>query len=72
MKAKEMFERLGYTYNKYAYGIEIILHTKYENYKYIRFDFKNKTYCCVYECEPMDVDMETHMAIIQQIKELGW
>lgn len=65
--AKEMFEKLGYTYNKWA--------------DYIRYDrgddrilfwLSDQTYAVEYYVSAMYVEMAELKAINKQCEELGW
>lgn len=76
MKAKEMFEAIGY------YGKESKDYILYEKkigittYN-ISFSLKLKEYACMFHNigdygKRLYIDIETHQAITQQMKELGW
>jgi hypothetical protein len=86
MIAKEMFKELGYVLDEEK-SVRSDLNSndfiKYVNKNHehyctaeVWFDLEQETYSHqdddVYECRPMDIDVDLHKAIIQQIKELGW
>ena len=80
MKAKEMFEQLGYkkliTHKTYMFYIkELRENPEYENdYIHLEFDFKDKTICKTYgdDNSVYEITLEELQAINQQVKELGW
>ena len=74
MSAKEMFEKLGFTdlgieFGILTYGIEVM---GIANGKSIVFDLNNKTYIADDYYDPMEINIDIHNAITQQMKELGW
>lgn len=69
MKAKEMFEELGF--KKYE-DIEKIVYSKPYTGSRIIFNKKEKYYSCDFLGFKFDVKMRTHIAINKQLKELGW
>lgn len=74
MSAKEMFRKLGYKYIKRDFEI-IYQYTKneyIEDYRYIKFDIKNKKIeLCDWQSE-FNLSLEELKAINKQVEELGW
>lgn len=68
MTAKEMFEKLGYKYDK---RISDIRYFKKDVYfiKEIIFEETDKE---VYIADPLCIEIDLFKAIHQQLKELGW
>ena len=80
MKAKEMFEALGY-YKGIDFPKTILNYEKFDNKgygKYISFDHLTEDYIVgniipkVPQPEIVRISKEEHQAITQQMKELGW
>ena len=76
--AKEMFEALGYDYTYYATQI-VIVDERQGREKGIVFNFDEKNYTASlmeeitdYEYIPLPINAKEHLAITQQMKELGW
>ena len=65
MTAKEMFEKLGYKYFKYDDFIQF----EKDNGDWISFDLDDKSYC---HEDRQGITLKEHIAIHQQMKELGW
>ncbi len=65
MKAKEMFEKLGWKLQNE--GLKIVYFNREYN-EIIEFDKEYEEYYV----ENLSIDMSTLQAIIQQCKELGW
>ena len=80
MKAKEMFEKLGYELNEQN-DKEILYKMKWEisSYYWVAFDILNKRFECFATSdspftppESYDINMDLLQAINKQIEELGW
>ena len=76
MKAKEMFEELGYHEKKQKNYILYEKNVGCTTYN-ISFSKKEKEYACMFHNigdygRRLYVDIELHKAIHQQMKELGW
>ena len=71
MKAKEMFEALGY---EFVYENELGLKYTQRDRPYKRAEFykEEKTYQFIISGTDQLVDTRTHLAIHQQMRELGW
>ena len=74
MKAKEMFEKLGYKIYDIKYYKNDICYIKGEDDEVrILFDLKQKEYLADIHYEGgIEMTVELHKAITQQMKELGW
>lgn len=77
MKAREMFEELGYTYRTICYKgeideIEYVTKGKYDTQ--IRFNIRNKVFKAYYGMEENSawLSIEHLQAINKQVEELGW
>lgn len=71
MKAKEMFENLGYSLevnneNLIKYSKEVC------GYTFFRFRLKDKEFCSGYQSVAHTTTRDELKAVIQQFKELGW
>lgn len=78
MNAREMFEELGYKFEKLNYQGETYFYSNKNSYggnDYVRiwFYIETKTYSVhsIYGSNNY-VDIKLHQAIHQQMKELGW
>ena len=65
MTAQEMFEKLGFNLSS-AGTIDTIIYKQHDSH--IRFWRDDR----VYDTFGFDITVETHQAITQQMKELGW
>ena len=73
MKAKEMFEALGYEYYEGEYSIRYIANCDMdEDYISIGFGLLSHTFYAQHNCNPNDITIDEFKAIQQQLKELGW
>lgn len=73
MKAKEMFEALGYEYYEGEYSIRYIANCDMDkDYISIGFGLLSHTFYAQHNCNPNDITIDEFKAIQQQLKELGW
>lgn len=73
MKAKEMFEALGYEYYEGEYSIRYIANCDMdEDHISIGFGLLSHTFYAQNSCNPNDITIDEFKAIQQQLKELGW
>lgn len=71
MKAKEMFEKLGYTLE--VNSEDLIKYSKDVcGYTLFRFRPKEKEFCSGYQSVAHSITQNELKAVIQQFKELGW
>lgn len=76
MKAKEMFEELGYEvkYGNIAYDVLCKIYIDEENWIQVEFSYKSYR---LFQCSNgnflnKSINIELHKAIHQQMIELGW
>ena len=69
--AREMFEELGFIYEKNEFSIRCHRRTLEEDYS-IEFYFFSKKYEIESDYYELCVDIETHKAIQKQLEELHW
>lgn len=73
MKAKEMFEALGYEYYEGEYSIHYVANCDMdEDHISIGFGLLSHTFYAQHNCNPNDITIDEFKAIQQQLKELGW
>lgn len=73
MKAKEMFEALGYEYQEGEYSIRYIANCDMDDdHISIGFGLLSHTFYAQHNCNPNDITIDEFKAIQQQLKELGW
>ena len=74
MKAKEMFEELGYEYYDYKFTDEYYqtISLEEDKWKSIEFVKPDKILRLSDDYNFIDIDLNTLSAICQQVKELGW
>ena len=74
MKAKEMFEELGYEYYDYKFTDEYYqtISLEEDKWKSIEFVKPDKILRLSDDYNFIDIDLKTLSAIYQQVKELGW
>lgn len=73
MKAKEMFEALGYEYYESEYSIRYIANCDMDDdHISIGFGLLSHTFYAQHNCNPNDITIDEFKAIQQQLKELGW
>lgn len=76
MKAKEMFEKLGYHLRLSDSSTLMYSDNCDSCYEEIIFYLNNKTYSSIFfdeeEIDNRYITIEEHKAITQQLKELGW
>ena len=74
MKAKEMFEELGYEYYDYKFTDEYYqtISLEEDKWKSIEFVKPDKILRLSDDYNFIDIDLKTLSAICQQVKELGW
>lgn len=71
MKAKEMFENLGYSLE--VNSKDLIKYSKEVcGYTFFRFRLKDKEFCSGYQSIAHTTTRDELKAVIQQFKELGW
>lgn len=71
MKAKEMFENLGYSLE--VNSEDLIKYSKEVcGYTFFRFRLKDKEFCSGYQSIAHTTTRDELKAVIQQFKELGW
>lgn len=71
MKAKEMFENLGYSLE--VNSEDLIKYSKEVcGYTFFRFRLKDKEFCSGYQAIAHTTTRDELKAVIQQFKELGW
>ena len=76
--AKEMFEEIGYSLDTHEQNIDVApgdLFYANQNDLWISFDSRYKTYQVGHGLELgklVDINKSMHVAITQQMKELGW
>ena len=71
MKAKKMFEKLGYTLE--VNSEDLIKYSKEVcGYTFFRFRPKKKEFCSGYQSVAHIITQDELKAVIQQFKELGW
>ena len=68
--AQEMFEKLGYRFEKEEYYIRYRKGGDLD--KEVYFDLEYKTYNTSDFITFMEIDIDLHKAITKQLKELGW
>jgi len=78
MTAKEVFEALGYEYSYYATQIWVAKGNQSNERSFV-FDLEEKTCTPTLmeeindnEYQPLPIIVEEHIAITEQMKELGW
>ena len=71
--AKETFEKLGYRLDSKNKNVSRLIYTK-DDENIIDFRLKEKSYSKfgANTLPPDDITIEEHIAIHQQMKELGW
>ena len=74
MKAKEMFEELGYEYYDYKFTDEYYqtISLEEDKWKSIEFVKPDKILRLSDDYNFIDIDLKTLSASCQQVKELGW
>ena len=74
MKAKEIFEELGYEYHDYKFTDEYYqtISLEEDKWKSIEFVKPDKILRLSDDYNFIDIDLKTLSAICQQVKELGW
>lgn len=73
MKAKEMFEALGYEYYEGEYSIRYIANCDIDDdHISICFGLLSHTFYAQHNCNTNDITIDEFQAIQQQMKELGW
>lgn len=76
MKANEMFEQLGYKKTNFGYDpLDIIEYVKETTIsrQIVAFYLDWEVYdTSLNGYDPLDITLELHLAITQQMKELGW
>lgn len=74
MKAKEMFEELGYEYYDYKFTDEYYqtISLEEDKWKSIEFVKPDKILRLSDDYNFIDIDLKTLSTICQQVKELGW
>lgn len=71
MKAKEMFEKLGYSLE--VNSEDLIKYSRNVcGYTFFRFRLKDKEFCSGYQSVAHTITRDELKAVIQQFKELGW
>ena len=71
--ARELFEELGYEYNRYNNSIKYFDNSGTSFwYCSITFDLTNKEYSVRENDDYTSVDVKLHKAITKQMEELGW
>ncbi len=71
MRARELFEKLGYEYYEGSYSIEYLKPSE-DLFETIKFDKEDKTFYKQTKYEAGDITLEELQAINKQIEELGW
>ena len=73
MKAKEMFEALGYEYYECEHSIRYIANCDIDDdHISICFGLLSHTFYAQHNCNTNDITIDEFQAIQQQMKELGW
>ena len=82
MKAREMFEELGYEkYSRFNWGVKVERNIYEVNflkgkhivgYEYYVFENSTKTICHNTSCEDNYINIDELKAINKQVEELGW
>jgi len=70
MTAKEKFEKLGFDLDIYEYNGEEFLEYSFNDVEVIEFNKTKRIYKIF--VPKINVSIEIHQAITQQMKELGW
>lgn len=71
MNAKEMFEKLGYKYNKNRNRNRMIEYCK-EDSTSVLFWINERKFSVSEYCEPKDITIDEFKAVQKQMEELGW
>lgn len=71
MNAKEMFEKLGYKYNKNRNRNRMIEYCK-EDSTSVLFWINERKFSVSEYCEPKDITVDEFKAVQKQMEELGW
>lgn len=71
MTARQMFEKLGYKYNKNRNRNRMIEYCK-EDSTSVLFWINERKFSVSEYCEPKDITVDEFKAVQKQMEELGW